>query len=248
MTHASPMERHHARSTFAFVMIAFILLGGVAADSPSGRFEQNMMVRLHMHDDHDALQRIQGWLVHGKLDAARELADALARAPDEPGMSAFTIQTTRVRASAAALAQATSIDEALREEPRLAAACGACHVAAGVQLELRSPAIPPDRPTIEARMARHVWATDRLWESLLADTIDPWRAGLDLLAAPSLPASELGDDRLVLAKQFQHLALDTRALLGPLDLTVRAAAFGELLVACAGCHALRPSDQASRLP
>ena len=238
------------RGTLALVLIAIGVHGAARAEpKPSKRFEDNMMVRFHMHENYGVLRTMERLLVHGKIDAARDLADAIARAPEVPGMSTWAAQTARVRKSAAALASTTSVNEALREEARLAAACGGCHVDSGAQPEFSTPpALPPDRPTLDARMARHVWATDRLWESLLGNADAPWRTGLDVLAATALPSAAIGGDRAVRAKQFQRLAADTRTRRGTLDLSARAVAYGEILVACAGCHAQKPSDQASSAP
>lgn len=216
------------------------------AQQPSERFEENMMLRFHMHENFGVLRSLETLLIHGKIDEAHTLAEAIALAPDEPGAGAWTAQTLRVRESATALARMTSVDDALRETARLAAACGACHVDAGAQPDIATAKVPPpDLQTIPARMARHLWASDRLWEGMLGNTEPPWRAGLDVLAATPLPAAELGSDRVALGKQLQRLATETRAK-APLDLPARAAAYGDLLVTCASCHAKKPANEARR--
>jgi hypothetical protein len=50
------------------------------------------------------------------------------------------------------------VEEGLREEARSA-------------IFQKPPAVPPDQPTLDARMARHRWAADRLWA---------WNGGLDV--------------------------------------------------------------------
>ena len=229
------------------VACAAVLHGDARAEPPPRqRFEQNMMVRFHMHENFGLLRTMERLLIHGKIDQARDLADAIARAPDEPGTAAWATQTTRVRQHAAALASTTSVNEALRESARLAAACGGCHVDAGAQPDFLTPRpAPPDDATLTARMARHLWATDRLWEAMLGNAEPPWRAGLDVLAATPLPSSELGSERAALARQLQRLASTARTRQA-LELPARATAYGELLVTCAACHAKPPSNQASR--
>jgi hypothetical protein len=224
--------------TLALLALAGYGVAGAApapTELPAGkRFEQDMMVRLHMHENFGLIRQIERLLVHGKLDAARELARAMAEAPDEPGLAPFAVQATRVRERAAAMAAAKSTDAALRAEARVAEACASCHVDAGVRADVASPATPPlDRPTIEARMARHLWASQRLWEAMLGDDDAAWRDGLDVLAATPLPAVATGE-RAPLAKQLQRQAVDSRR---HLELADRATAYGELLVTCAGCHA-----------
>jgi cytochrome c553 len=205
----------------------------LADEPPAKRFEHDMIVRFHMHENFDLVRAVEKLLVRGKLAEAQNLASAIARAPDEPGLAPFAPQAIEVRARASAVASATSVDEALRAEAKLAAACASCHVEAGVMPEFRSAAqAPPDKPSVEARMVRHLWATDRLWEGLVGDADDSWRAGLDVLATTPLPWKTLDKDRVPLGKQLQRLADDARK--GTHD--DRARAYGEILVTCAACH------------
>src|SRR5437016_6193304 len=74
----------------------------------SARFEHDMLVRFHMHENFDLLRAIEKLLLRGKLDEASTLARAMAIAPDEPGMSTFAAQATRVRERAGELAAATT--------------------------------------------------------------------------------------------------------------------------------------------
>jgi cytochrome c553 len=205
----------------------------LADEPPAKRFEHDMIVRFHMHENFDLVRAIEKLLVRGKLDEARNLASAIARAPDEPGLAPFAPQAIEVRSRASVVATASSVDEALRAEAKLAGACASCHAQAGVLPEFRSPAQPPpDKPSVEARMARHLWATDRLWEGLVGDADDSWRAGLDVLAATPLPWKTLDKGRAPLGKQLQRLADDARKAARD----DRPRAYGEILVACAACH------------
>lgn len=203
---------------------------------PPPRFEHDRMVRFHMHENFDLLRAIEKLLIRGKLDEAQRLAAAIARAPDEPGISPWATQMVRVRERASALATAPSVDEALRAEARLAEACAGCHTDAGVAPEFRSQApAPPDRATVEARMARHLWATDRLWEGVIGGADESWRTGLDVLAATPLPFPRADPKRAALGTQLQKLAQDARTS-EPSD---RPRIYGEILVTCAACHAHR---------
>ena len=208
---------------------------------PDQRFEHDMMVRFHMHENFDLLRAIEKLLVHGKLDEARTLAKSVAYAPDEPGLEPFARRAATVRERAAAVANAPSLDEALRREAKLAQACAECHADAGVLPEFREPPrVPPDKPTIEARMTRHLWATDRLWEGVVGDSNEAWRAGLDVLAATPLPWSTADSDRVALARQLQRLADQARQTQGADRLDERARLYGEILVTCAACHTAKP--------
>jgi cytochrome c553 len=206
-------------------------------DPPAARFEHDMMVRFHMHENFDLLRAIEKLLLRGKRDEATALARAISEAPDEPGLGELEVHAIRVRDLAAALARAPSIDEACAREARLAVACAGCHTATGVTPALSSvPALPPDRPTIDARMARHVWATDRLWEAAVGGGDEPWAKGLEVLAAAPLPFRASMDDRAGLAKQLQRLASSALKRRTTDNLAERGRAYGEILTVCATCH------------
>jgi hypothetical protein len=209
---------------------------------PGPRFEHDMMVRMHMHENFDLLRAVEKLLVHGKLDEARALAAAIAKAPDEPGLGSWAKQTAAVRDQAARLAEAPSVDIACERAAKLAITCAECHVSASVVPEFRPPgAKPPDAPTIDARMARHLWATDRLWEGIVGAADDSWLVGLDVLAAAPLEHPQITGERLVLAKRLQQLADGARRRRATDTLDDRGRAYGEILATCAGCHATRPS-------
>jgi cytochrome c553 len=200
----------------------------------SARFEHDMVVRLHMHENFGMVRAIEHLLIRNKLDEARELARGVAESPDEPGTAAWATETARVREQASAIANATTLDDAIHAVARLGARCAACHSASGTLPDLATPpAVPPDRSTIESRMARHRWATDRMWEGMIGLSDESWRAGLDVLGSAPLPATELGAAREGFARTLQRTA--KRAT------TVKAAdrgeVYGELLVVCAKCHA-----------
>ncbi len=204
---------------------------------PPVRFEHDMMVRFHMHENFGLLRAIEKLLLRGKREEATALARAIAEAPDEPSLGELEVHAIRVRDLAAALARAPSIDEACAREARLAVACAGCHQATGVVPALSSvPALPPDKPTIEARMARHVWATDRLWEASVGGGDEPWAKGLQVLAAAPLPFRGGLADRAALAKQLQQLASAALKRTAIDNLTERGRAYGEILTVCATCH------------
>ncbi len=178
----------------------------------------------------DDVRTIERMLVAGQLEEARALAFMLTR----PIVGAPQSASSRDLAFAAgALANARTIDEALHAEVRVAIACARCHASSNTMPVFRTPTnAPPDQPTMEAQMARHQWAVDRLWESLIGASDEHWRAGLYVMATGHIPGTENPE----LAKRLQQLA---RAALDMPDTTLdaRGARYAELLVTCAGCHA-----------
>ena len=194
-----------------------------------------MMVRYHMHGNLDVLRAIERLLIRGKLEDARELARAVAEAPADPDLGVWAARASTVRDRAAAVASAPGLDEAVRREARLAEACADCHLETRVQPDLRAPPIPPDRDTLPARMARHRWAADRLWEGVVAADDVPWNAGLEVLSATPLRWPELGE-RLSLARSLQRLADQARQRSATDSNAERARSYGEMLVVCTTCH------------
>lgn len=227
------------RSLVCVVLAASACQQAHGEPKPSERFEHDMMVRFHMHESFGLLRTIEQLVIHGKLDAAKAYADAIATAPDEPGLEPFAKRAAAVRARAAELATAPSVDEACRREAKMAAACADCHVDAGVMPEFSPPPREPaDAPTLRARMTRHLWASDRLWEGLVGNSDESWRTGLGVLAATPLPFGDKPtDERAALAKQLQRLAANAKQQQATDQLRDRARWYGDILATCAGCHA-----------
>jgi cytochrome c553 len=224
------------RNPILFVALALGCRTSVAEPPPAERFEHDMLVRFHMHQNFDLLRAIERLLIRGKLEEAVRLAEAVAMVPDEPAHGPWAAQAVVVRDRAALLARATTIPDACAREASVAAACATCHEELGVSPEFRSyPPAPPDQPTLRARMLRHRWAADRLWEGIIGAADEPWQAGLDIIAASPLPAAQLTPERMPLARQLQRQADQARRSKSA-RASDRAAAYGELLATCAACH------------
>lgn len=222
------------RPYLLMVVVAACRVAG-ADDPPPQRFEHDMMVRFHMHESFDLVRAAEKLLIRGKLDDAKLLARGLASAPDEPGFAPWASYAIDVRAKASAVTEAITVDDGCRAIAHVGEACAGCHVALAVAPEFRVSAFPPpDRATVDARMARHRWAADRLWEAVIGGDDDAWRTGLDVLAAAPI---DFGPERKARAQTLQRQASEARLVDGLHD---RASAYGELLVTCAGCHTAAP--------
>jgi cytochrome c553 len=196
-----------------------------------------LMVRFHMYRSYDLLRAIERLLVRNNLEDARALATSIAEAQAPGALELWVSQTAAVRTRAAELANAPGIDEACRRVARLAGACARCHVNAGAMpMFANPPAAPPDRDDVAARMARHRWAADRLWEGMVGNADEPWRAGIDVLAQTPLHFSPLDGGRAALAKRLQQLADQARQRELVDAVSERAQVYGEILVTCAACH------------
>ncbi len=204
-------------------------------EPPAKRFEHDMMVRFHMHQNFDLLRAIERLLIKGKLEDARTFAAAIASSPEEPAHGSWAAYTVTIRDRAAAVARATDVGDALRKTASIGGVCGKCHDDQVVKLALDTvPKLPPDQPSLDARMARHRWAADRLWEGVIGNSDEAWKAGLDVLAATPF---EQPADRAGIAKQLQRQADLARR---PSKLADRATTYGDILATCASCHTTKP--------
>lgn len=197
------------------------------------RVREYDMMRLHMHANFDLVRAIERLLIRHNLDDARRFAAAIAMAPDEPAHGPWAASVMVVRERAAELSRAATVEEGVRGVAKLGAACGDCHAEATTGLLFANPPlVPPDKPTIDARMLRHRWAADRLWEGVVGNADAAWMAGLTVLSSSPL---EQPPDRAALARQLKQLA--DRARRDRTGVRGRAAVYGEILGVCAACHA-----------
>ena len=118
----------------------------------------------------------------------------------------------------------------------IAADCGGCHETAGAHRD-RVRDYPPMGSNLLARMGRHVWAAERLWEGLVWRSDEAWLAGASALGLdPFLtPANELQglEERLAVVQGLAAEAADER------HWPERADIYGRFLEGCADCHGAR---------
>jgi hypothetical protein len=209
-----------------------------AQPSPLVRFNDPIEARYHMRMHFDDLRMVEQLLVSGKLDEGRSLAYLLTRPTADVGLARWDEQSRRVTAAARELTRAPSVNEALRQLTRVAVECAGCHVAARSTPTFPSPPPPADRPTRQARMARHAWAAERLWEAILGADDARWSSGLAVLADAPLPPAVLSDGGKF-GRDLQAYARTQFDRRGSTSLEDRGIAYGEILMLCAGCHATR---------
>ena len=214
------------------------------------RMQNPSTVMFQMHRHYDDLREVERLLVSGKLHEGRTRAYLLTRPASDPGLRPYAIEIDRLVDAARQLVAAPDLDTALRREANVALACAECHARSRqTVLFPPPPALPADAPTTAARMARHQWAVDRLWEGLVAGSAQPWRAGLDVLAVTPLPYSP-GTLAPKLGRRLQQRARDAIEQLEAQRETLqsRARLYGEMLVTCAGCHSTQGPALAPRKP
>src|ERR1051325_5799740 len=84
----------------------------------------------------------------------------------------------------------TSAARAAGATADLGISCGECHQRHGGPKPSSEPA-PPPGTSLESRMQRHAWATERLWEGLYVPSSDAWKAGAKALSDEPFPSEVL---------------------------------------------------------
>jgi hypothetical protein len=198
-------------------------------------------MRAHFYE----LHTIEAALLRGDLDAVRERASAIRFDVLDGQNPAWAPHIDRLRAGATALARVESIDDACRIQAGMLGDCARCHEATSTKLSFAAPEAPPDEPALAARMARHRWAADRVWDGLVGLSTSTWSVGLRAMAAAPLPGSNMSEDPAQwerLARYGKELQRSARRADGARTIAERVQAYGALLVVCSGCHAKLESE------
>lgn len=191
---------------------------------------------------HFALARdLRVHALNGDLEAFRDVAGDLARAEDTWGLAPGTrpyLEAMREVARRGAAARRP--DEATQTAASVAAACGACHLAADATLGGRFQVAPP---LLDDPATRHVsflaWASRLLWDGLLGPSERLWHAGSAALAdsdgVPPPRSGRVTEEEVATASgALVELARQASATDDPGG---RAAVLGRIWEVCAGCHA-----------
>lgn len=137
--------------------------------------------------------------------------------------------------TAARITDSTTAAQVAGAAADLGVSCGLCHQRHGGPTPLNEPA-PGEGNTIESRMRRHAWATERLWEGLYVPSESAWMAGAEVLTQSPLPDEVLKKGGVVarsVAGDFAKLASSAGTRKTTRD---RATLYAEMLVTCGTCH------------
>ncbi|MGD2070504.1 MAG: hypothetical protein PVI57_17645 [Gemmatimonadota bacterium] len=212
------------------VLVALLALG--CASSPPDREE----VRRHMFATFWRMGSIPDRLVVGDLEGVRMPARWLGEQIEAEPMMGDPDRTERMRELAGRVVDAATVEDAAMAVTRLAAECGDCHEEnqGGPVYGDVSPI--PVGSRLETHMLRHIWASSRLWEGLVAADATHWDRGARVLTEDPLRFFEnLEGDRSVPERARRIHELGERAL-ETSDRFARAEVYGELITTCAGCH------------
>ncbi len=186
-----------------------------------------------MHASYSTTDQILRAVAFGRLEVARAAAGRVARPDDMDAAPRWQPFYQAVRSAAAAVEAASTVPDAARATALLARACATCHEEVGAMLRFDPNPAPAGGHQVIQQMQTHRWASERLWQGLIASSNPRWLDGAEqLVAAPlAIPDANPGVAADVTALR-RHAARAMDA--GPQ--AERATIFGELLATCAGCH------------
>lgn len=213
----------------------------LAACSPGPSPEEPGAVRERMVNHYDIALELRAHAIAGDLTRARATARALAELETTPDLPAeIFLQLGPLRHEAEVMADARTVEAAARGAAEVAATCGACHQANGVELPSAIPGPTPGRATndLQAHMEGLSRITRRLWSGLVAPNDDDWQAGTaDLIAVGGLPGGLEGmvpaQDVTLAADRLSRLAEEAASAH---EDRFRVRALGEIWGTCAECH------------
>jgi hypothetical protein len=179
-------------------------------------------------------------VVEGDLEALRAPLRALADYRYDSFPSSWMNDIKQLQSAARRTSEAQTLTAAAAGVAAIGRSCGSCHRNHGHSLS-RDPVGAEAAATVSdpvrARMHRHFWATERLWEGLMAPSDRAWQAGASALAhAPAQAPKARPHGPAGFAKSLTHLReLGARATTAE-SLDERAELYGLALATCADCH------------
>lgn len=177
-------------------------------------------------------------LIDGDLRAARKHAERIATTPvDRDRDPTWRARVEAMQLRAKKMSGSRDIVYVSQSAGSLFAACASCHRERGAARPRPNGEPPPEVDPASGHMMGHLWATERLYDGLIAADDEVWELGARALEDdPLLPREWL---RRAAAPEVERLARrvhNLRAFEARSD-EQRGRILGTLLAACAGCHA-----------
>ena len=198
------------------------------------------VLQAHMKDHFYKATEMQVAVINGDLEAVREPALWMAEHANSAAMpEEWSPHAEAMHAAARDAAEAADLMAAAQATAAMGAECGNCHKALGAEVGFAVDAAPPEGEGAGPHMGRHVWASGRMWEGLIAPSGVVWDGGAEVLAEAPLAPAELSADLDVLAEVSEMEAsihsMGAEAV-GLTEQAERAAVYGNFLTTCAACH------------
>ena len=198
------------------------------------------VLQAHMQDHFFKGTEIQVAVINGDLAAVREPALWMAEHANSAAMPAdWSPFAEAMHAAATRAAEASDLATAAMATAAMAAECGNCHKGLGAEVGFAVMEAPPQGEEAGVHMARHAWASGRMWEGLIAPSGVVWDGGAEVLSEAPLAPAELSVDLEVLAEVSEMEAavhvMGAEAV-GIANQEDRARLYGDFLSTCAACH------------
>ncbi len=199
----------------------------------------------HMSTHYTLLTSARDAVIRGDLEGVREPMQWLATHDKHPGIPEHALPyVAEMRGAAKVAVSATSIEAAAQGVATAAVICGECHAQLNVGPTFTEEEPLPDRGGVNWHMARHRWATDRMWEGMIQPSDTQWNLGVAALQEDPLEQEELhagmemSEDEERVAEWLHGMGDFGQHMEGSM---ARTSYYGELLSNCSSCHqALRP--------
>jgi hypothetical protein len=199
-------------------------------DIPPYRASSERVMQAHFND---ALL-IRQAVIAGKREEAANPATVIAHTQNLDQLpNGWRPFVEDMQHAATRITNGTTVATVAAATADLGVACGACHQQLGGP-KATLEGLPTNDPSLEGRMKRHAWATERLWEGLAIPSDEAWKLGASLLSREAIPKEVLTSvDSRSAAADFAKLI--TKAP-GKKTLQDKAGLYAELLLTCGVCH------------
>jgi hypothetical protein len=233
------MNTSPGRFSSRSLLVIFLLLAACA--TPPKR-EGVTPIQAHMYAHYDRAGEVHDALVRGQMDRARAAALWLAT-HEEPGMlpEDSDRHVAAMIAFARRAAEAPDLGAAALATSHMGRVCGDCHREHDVVPRFLVGTVPPEGTGPRAEMARHIWASDRMWQGLIAPDDHAWTSGARGLTLGWLnPGAVVADpaDREKLRALIQQVYDLAHSAETTSESEGRAEIYGDFLVTCIDCHQL----------
>lgn len=178
---------------------------------------------------------IRDAVIWGKLKQAVKPAQNLASMDVKKLPQQWHVSMEQLQSAAKRIMEGSDVQEIAAATADIARACGHCHGAAGGPKI--TPTAPPDPSgSVAARMKRHRWAMDRLWEGLYGPSPAAWTAGASALELDPFSKEVLEPGGVHAKSAASTFNADAKALAKAKTPDDRAAAYAKMISSCAPCH------------
>lgn len=205
---------------------------------PAPNFPQDLDA--YMTEHYLAAMDLETAVIQGHLADGRLHADWIAtHRPHRDLPGARGPHAASVRVAAARGAAASDIEELASAAAGVAVGCGSCHAETQGSLDYLSTTPPEETESVTERMARHVWAADRMWEALVRHSDELWDSGVRVLQSSAVSAREVAwspeteSEVRPLVAELEEIAVSATAVE---VWTERGDLVGSLLTTCSRCH------------